>query len=778
MPSQPAAQISENSRRIARNTLLLYFRMLLMMFIGLFTSRVVLKVLGIEDAGIYNAVGGVVTVFTFITASISSAISRFMNFELGRGDMARLRRVFSTSVLIQLMLAALIVILVETAGVWHLEHRMKIPEGRMDAARLVLHCSLGVLVINLLSVPFNAVIIAREKMSAFAAISILEAVLKLAVALLLYVSVLDKLETYAVLMLAVALIIRFTYGAYCHRHFEESRGKLVFDAGLLKEMSGMAGWSFFGSSAMVFNTQGVNLAVNWFFGVAMNTARGVALQVEGIVKQFVTNFLTALNPQIIKSYASGDRGYCFELVSKGIKYSALVVLLFAVPVLFEADLLLDIWLYEVPASAASFVRLTMLVLMVDIVSNPLVTLAQATGDVRKYYLITGFVSYSCLPLVLLAFKLGASAGWAYVIFVAVYAVVFGLKLALMKRQTGFPVGTFFKEVVLKLLPVTALSLILPLLLCILMNDGWLRLLLVLISSTASLAAATYCFALTDGERRFFFDKICRFLPDRLFLKWKYRLVFGSRLDLRSPETFSGIIQWQKLYDRNPLYHTLVDKAEVKKYVAEKIGEEYVIPTLGVWDSVEEIDWDALPMQFVLKCTHDSGSAIICRDKAKFGREEACARLSAAMKKDFYRRDREWAYKGLQPRIIAEQFLGPDVSDYKFFCSDGKVRFLFIATERASTVDETKFDFFDADFNHLDVRNGHPNAAVTPPRPEHFELMKTLAGKLSEGMRQVRIDFYEVGSQVYFGEYTFYHWSGFMPYDPPEWDVRFGKMLNS
>ena len=752
--------------------------MLLMMFIGLFTSRVVLKVLGIEDAGIYNAVGGVVTVFTFITASISSAISRFMNFELGRGDMARLRRVFSTSVIIQLMLAALIVILVETAGVWHLEHRMKIPEGRMDAAMMVLHCSLGVLVINLLSVPFNAVIIAREKMSAFAAISILEAVLKLAVALLLYVSVFDKLETYAVLMLAVALIIRFTYGAYCHRHFEESRGRLVFDAGLLKEMAGMAGWSFFGSSAMVFNTQGVNLAVNWFFGVAMNTARGVALQVEGIVKQFVTNFLTALNPQITKSYASGDRDYCFELVSKGIKYSALVVLLFAVPVLFEADLLLDIWLDEVPAHAATFVRLTMLVLLVDIVSNPLVTLAQATGDVRKYYLITGLVSYSCLPLVLLAFRLGASAGWAYVIFVAVYALVFGLKLVLMKQQTGFPALTFLKDVVLRLLLVTALSLILPFVLCMLMDDGWLRLLLVLFTGTASLAAATYCFALTDGERRVLFDNICRFLPDKLFLKWKYRLVFGSRLDLKSPGTFSALIQWQKLYDRNPLYHTLVDKAEVKKYVASRIGEEYVVPTLGVWDSPEEIDWDALPMQFVLKCTHDSGSAIICRDKARFDRDEACARLSAAMKTDFYRRDREWAYKGVRPRIIAEQFLGPDVSDYKFFCSDGNVRFLFIATERASTVEETKFDFFDAGFNHLDVRNGHPNAAVAPSCPEHFELMKTLAGKLSEGMRQVRIDFYDVGGKVYFGEYTFYHWSGFMPYDPPEWDARFGEMLKS
>ena len=749
--------------------------MLLMMFIGLFTSRVVLKTLGVDDYGLYGAVGGVVTMFTFITASISSAISRYMNFELGRQDMGRLKRVFSTSVIIQVILAVVMVLLVETVGVWYLENRLRIPDGRLDAARIVLQCSLGVLVINLLSVPFNATIIAHERMSAFAAISILEGVLKLSVALLLSLSAFDKLVTYAVLMLAVALLVRLAYGLYCKRYFEESRGRLVFDASLLKEMSGMAGWSFFGSSAMVFNTQGVNLAVNAFFGVAMNAARSVALQVEGIVKQFVTNFLTALNPQITKSYASGDRDYCFELVSKGIKYSALVVLLFAVPILFEADFLLKIWLGDVPGHSADFVRLTMLVLLSDIVGNPLVTLAQATGDVKKYYLVTGIVSYACLPLVVLAFRMGASAGWAYVIFALVYFVVFGLKLMLMEQQTGFPVGRFLREVVLKILLVTAVSVILPLAAALLMDDGWLRLVIVLMMGTASLGVSAYFLLLTDGERNFVFNKVSRFLPDRIYLPWRYRLVFGRRPSLKDPRTFNEIILRQKLYDRNPLYHTLVDKVEVKEYVAEKIGGEYVIPTLGVWDSVEEIYWDALPERFVIKCTHDSGSAIICRDKAGFEREEACARLSAALRTDFYRRDREWAYKGVKPRIIAEEYLGDNPADYKIFCSRGEAKFMFIATDRASA-GETRFDFYDMDFNHLDVRNGHPNAAVPPAEPVCFELMKTLSGKLSEGMEQVRIDWYEIGGRLYFGEYTFYHWGGYMPFEPDEWDAKFGELL--
>ena len=337
----------QNGRRIARNAVLLYLRMFLLMFIGLFTSRVVLRELGVEDYGVWNAVGGVVTMFTFITTSISSAISRYLAFEIGRSDSGRLRQVFATGMAVQLLLSLLLVLLVETAGAWFLNAKMVIPAPRMDAARFVLHCSLGVLVLNMLSVPFNAAIIAHERMSAFAWISLGEAALKLLVALLLSVSVFDKLETYALLMLAVALLVRVTYGIYCRRNFEESRARPVFDRRLFREMAGFAGWSFFGSGAGVLNVQGSSLLVNMFFGVAMNAARGVASQVEAVVKQFAVNFLTAVNPQITKSWASGDRGYCYSLVAKGSKFAYLAILLFTVPIVAEADYLLQLWLGNV-----------------------------------------------------------------------------------------------------------------------------------------------------------------------------------------------------------------------------------------------------------------------------------------------------------------------------------------------------------------------------------------------------------------------------------------------
>ena len=762
---------------MARNTLLLYFRMLLLMFIGLFTSRVVFRALGIDDYGIYNAVGGVVTVFTFLTTSVSAAISRFLAVGLGEGDPVRLRRIFSTGVVIQLGFAALLVLLVETVGVWWLNHKMVIPAERMDAARWVLQCAMGVLVVNLLAVPYNAAIIARERMSAFAMISIGEAVLKLGVALLLYFSSYDKLVTYAVLMLGVAVLVRGAYGFYCRRHFAESRGKLVWDGALVREMTAFAGWTFFGSSAYVFNTQGANQVVNLFFGVALNAARGLALQVENIIKQFVTNFLTALNPQITKSWAAGEKDYCFELVRKGVKFSGLVILFFAVPILGAGEPLLRLWLGPdkvIPPHTVTFLYLTLICLLVDMGSNPLLTLVQATGRVKRYYLLTGLTSYLGLPLVWLAFKLGGGPAWAYLVFAAVYLTVSVQRVVMAHKLTGFPVRPFLALVV-RLFGAAVIVLEVPLILLNLTASTGLRLFFGTVFGWALLAAATWFYLLTPGEKAVVFRKIGKWLPDGAYLRMKYETAFGRNLSVDGAITFTEKIQWQKLRDRNPLYHTLVDKAAVKPYVAERIGAEHVVPTLGVWERPEQIDWEALPAQFVLKCTHDSGSTVICTDKASFDREAACTKLAAALACDYWKRDREWAYKDVPRRIIAEEYLGAGLADYKVFCFGGKPAFLFVATDRDNPDVETKFDFFDTSWQHLDIRNGHPNAATPPAKPAHFEQMLALAEQLADKFPQVRIDFYETpDGRVLFGEYTFYHWSGFVPFDPDQADAQLGK----
>lgn len=505
---QPAGQLSENSRRLARNTLLLYFRMFLLLLIGLFTSRVVLRTLGVDDYGVYNVVGGVVTVFTFLTNSISAAISRYLAVGLGKGDPARLQRIFSTGVLIQLGLSLLLVLLTETVGLWWLNHRLIIPDGRLEAARWVLHCSLGVLVVTLLAVPYNAAIIAHERMSAFALISLGEALLKLGVALLLFFSPFDKLISYAVLMLAVAVLVRSAYGLYCRRFFAETRGPLVYDGALTREMTAFAGWSFFGSSGYVLNTQGAGQIVNLFFGVAVNAARGVALQIENTVKQFVSNFLTALNPQITKSWAAGEREYCFELVRKGAKYAWLVILACFIPVFGEAEWLLGIWLGpdKVPPYAPAFVRLALVGLLVDLAGNSLHTLVQATGRVRRFYLVTGLTSYLGLPLTWLCFRLGMGPSLAYVVFIAVYLAVFVERMLLVRQLTAFPLRPYLQLLAL-LVMTSAFSLVFPLLA---LSFDWAplwRLLFGALLGWATLAHFTWHYLLTPGEQGWILQKL-------------------------------------------------------------------------------------------------------------------------------------------------------------------------------------------------------------------------------------------------------------------------------
>lgn len=278
------------------------------------------------------------------------------------------------------------------------------------------------------------------------------------------------------------------------------------------------------------------------------------------------------------------------------------------------------------------------------------------------------------------------------------------------------------------------------------------------------------------KQLWFLDRFGGRFPDSLYLRWKYRILIGHKLHLKAPRTYTEKLQWIKLYDRNPMYTALVDKHTVKHFVADRIGPEYVIPTLGVWHSAAEIDFDALPQQFVLKCNHDSGSAVICTDKRSFDRAGACAKLDAALRRNYYPKEREWAYKDVRPLIIAEEYLGDSIPDYKFFCFNGKPEFMYIATDRFNPSVETKFDFFDMDFNHLDVRNTHPNADVTPQKPELWEGMKSLATRLSEGLKHVRIDLYQVGDRIYFGEYTFYHMGGLVPFYPESWDMKFGELI--
>lgn len=267
--------------------------------------------------------------------------------------------------------------------------------------------------------------------------------------------------------------------------------------------------------------------------------------------------------------------------------------------------------------------------------------------------------------------------------------------------------------------------------------------------------------------------------DKKYLKILYRINFGKKLNLDNPQTYNEKLQWLKLYNQRPEYTDMVDKIKVKKFVADKIGEEYIIPTLGVWDNPDDIDFDQLPDKFVLKCNHDSGGLCICTDKSALNRDKVIKNLKKGLKRDYYKCLREWPYKNVERKILAEQYMETpdgDLPDYKFFCFNGEVKAMFIATDRFTPGEETKFDFFDRKFNHLPFENGHPNSKVEIDKPKHFEKMVQLAEKLSEGIPHARIDFYDIDGKIYFGEITFFHWSGFVPFKPEEWDTKFGEWI--
>lgn len=489
-----------NNKRIAKNTIFLYFRTILIMLVTLYTSRVVLNTLGIEDFGVYSAVGGVVAMFAFITGALSNAISRYITYGIGEGDRKRVKVVFCTSMNIQIIISVVILIFCELAGLWFLNNKMNIPPDRLVAANWVLHCSLLTFVVNLISVPYNACIIAHEHMNAYAYISISDAILKLSVAFLLVISPLDKLIAYSILLFVSALAVRLLCGIYCCRNFEESKYQPIYDKKLFYEMMSFAGWNFFSNGASVINIQGVSILVNVFFGVIPNSARGIALQVDAAVNQFVTTFTTAINPQITKSFAQDDKQRMFYLICKGAKFSYLLLLFFAIPIFFESDKILEIWLVQVPEDTPLFVRLSILGVMVTALGNTGYAACMATGKIKKYSIWITTIGSMVFVLTWIAYKVGVPVYTTYIIYICVYIFVQIVRLIIMKDLLNFPISQFMKDVVSPIFLTTIIAAIGPLIVTSLVSSTIIRVLITLFISILWTGISVYIFALTQGER--------------------------------------------------------------------------------------------------------------------------------------------------------------------------------------------------------------------------------------------------------------------------------------
>lgn len=503
-----------NNKRIAKNTLMLYIRMLFTMGVSLFTSRVILQTLGVEDYGVYSVVGGIVSMFTFLNGGMVSATQRYLTFEIGRGNNQRLSKVFSTSLQIHALIALLVVLLSETIGLWFLYDQMVIPDDRLTAAFWVFQSSVIGCVVSIMSVPYNADIVAHEKMSAFAYISIVEISLKLLIVYLLYVSPFDKLIVYAALLLSVQILIRWIYARYCNKHFSESHYQHSIDKLLFKEMFSFAGWSFWGNLASVLYTQGLNMMLNVFFGPIVNAARGIAVQVQSAVTQFVSNFQVALNPQITKTYASGELDKMHSLMFRSARFSFMLLFCLSLPIIIETNYILTLWLGVVPENTVIFTRIIIAISLIYTIANPCVIANQATGKVKVYQAVVGGLLLLILPISYIVLKMGAPAYSVFIVHFCVESVAQFARMYMLRNMIDLALLSYVKNIYLPIMGVVLLSLVLPMLVYNNMQEGIIRLLAVGITCVVSVAITSLFIGMTRNERTFLIDKSLRVLKIR------------------------------------------------------------------------------------------------------------------------------------------------------------------------------------------------------------------------------------------------------------------------
>lgn len=499
--------IVDKNKRIAKNTLMLYIRMLFLMLVNLYTSRVVLQALGIEDYGVYNAVAGFIALFSMVSNSISGAISRFLTFVLGLGDQMKLNKVFSTALIIQITIALIVVALVEIVGVWFLNTHMTIPDNRILAANCVLQLTLLTFVFNLWSTPYNAAIIAHEKMSAFAYIGIFDGCAKLSVAFLIWVSPIDNLIFYTLLMSLIALATRILYTLYCKRNFEECHFKWVLDKNLFKEMFSFAGWNFIGCISGVLLGQGINLLYNVYLGPVVNAARGLASQVQAAVGQFSDNFFTAVQPQITKSFAGNQLSDAHTLVFRSSRLGFLLMMALVIPIVSETEYILGLWLKEVPKHTASFIQIILLDGLFCSFSQPLIKMMLATGKIKKYQILVGSANLLNFPVAWLVWYFTGNPEFTQMTLWFFSLIVLMLRLFMLKETTNFPVVKFLNNTVFRCMGIFVVCILPALLISFSMEDGLVRFLLNIVMSEVIILLLVCSFGLNQGERQFVFQKI-------------------------------------------------------------------------------------------------------------------------------------------------------------------------------------------------------------------------------------------------------------------------------
>ena len=501
---------NSNSSRLAKNTFLLTIRMLFLMAINLYTSRILLNALGVEDYGIYNVVGGIVTMFSVISGSITAAISRFITFELGKGDNKRIQQVFSSAVIIQLLLSFIIFILLETIGLWFLNNYMNIPENRINASNWVFQFSTITFIINLVSVPYNAAIIAHEKMSAFAYVSLYEGISKLLITFLILVSPIDTLVFYALALCLLSISVRFIYGFYCKRNFDECILIKEWNASLIRKMFGFAGWNFIGAASGILRDQGGNIIINIFCGPTANAARGIAYQVNNAVQSFLSSFTTSLNPQITKSYAQGNTEYMMKIIFNGSKFSFYIIFMLSLPIFIKTEYIVNLWLGQSPEHTINFIRLVLILTMSESISIPLVTAMLSTGNIKRYQIIVGGLNTLNLPISGIALWYGCRPEAVFIIAITISQLCLYARLYLLRGMINLNAKKFINKVLCRLLIVSFVSSVFPIVISkYFMDNSFIHFLLLSSICLCISSSAIWFIGVNKSDRGVIVEKIAK-----------------------------------------------------------------------------------------------------------------------------------------------------------------------------------------------------------------------------------------------------------------------------
>jgi O-antigen/teichoic acid export membrane protein len=751
--------------RIARNTVVIYARMVVTILVGLITSRLVLQALGADDVGLYSAVGSTVALISFITGALTATTVRFMNIEMGKPD-GDTNRMFNICHVIHIGGALLLFAILETVGLWYIHNHLNVLPGKEADAMFVFQVSTLVACLGISNVPFQSLFTVHERFVTIALVDIVNALVKLGLVIGLLYWKGNGLRMYAVLMSVTTWISFIVYHWLCRRRWPDIvRWKPVRERRAYKEVLVFNNYNLLSSASMIARSQGSNMLINAFFGTTVNAAFYYAGTVQNYVNQFIANFDTAAAPQITQNIGAGNEGRSVALTERVCRICILLFLLLFFPLWCELDFILNAWLgANIPEGTVLMCRWTLLVAAASATSAGLAQLINAYGRVKWYKIEFSVLYLGCLVAGWLLFRAGHPAYTIIVCFVAADLLSRVIQLVLLHFQFGFDVKRFLKEAYLRpavaaviLIAWLAFYRLLPL------ESAWAKLGGILLTGCGT-AAVLFLVGLKPGERK----EIRRFLGRKRHeweldhhyervakREWKKR--FGTELDLDHPRDLNEKIQWLMCRSDTSAWTRLSDKVAVRDYVTEKGLGDLLVPMLGTWKRAADIPWDTLPEKFVLKCNHDSGSTHIV--DAQTDRQAVASALDEALKVRYGYRHGEMHYNGIDPCILAETYLdGGDTVpvDYKVWCFDGKPYCVWACHGR--TADAVYVNVYDLDWNprpEASVYTDHyRDGGSSLPRPETLPQMLEAAAKLSEGFPEVRVDFYEVRGKLYFGEMTF------------------------